>query len=431
VWNNAPQATVDAALWKRDSLISRRDVLRHASALACLGAAPSLARAAPVQSGAPNDVLTLTDAYNSSGRQLFEGFVKARGNIVFSPYSIGVASAMALSGARGATEREMGRVLGQRLTRSRMELANQAALAMLTGDSPAQQSNRVLIANALMLTRPGGESVLPDYIALAKTRYAAEVFKNATLEQVNGWVSEKTEGKIDRILDSLDANSAAVLISAIYLKAAWSAPFHASATQDGPFNLASGAKVTVPMMHHKSAQFPWLEGLGYRAVRIPFERKALGFIIVLPNAVDGLGDVIRGLDIAKQKKLFAALALEADTRVELSMPKFKTSYETDLVKPFQSAGLNAAFSDGADFSGVVGRERGVRITQIRHRAAIALAEEGIEATAATAVEMSARSIYDGSVEPFVVDRPFLFFIVDSETGAVLFEGRIVDPTEAT
>jgi serpin B len=429
VWNNAPQATVDAGLSRRDSLISRRDLLWHASALACLGAAPSLAWAATGQNGAPRDVPTLTDAYNSAGRQLFEGFVKAPGNIIFSPYSIGVAMAMALSGARGATERETARVLGQRLTRSRMELANQTAIAMLTGDRPTQQSSRVLIANALMLTRPAEDSVLPDYIAVAKTRYAAEVFKNATLDQINGWVSERTEGRIDRILDSLDANSAAVLISAIYLKAAWEAPFHASATQDGTFNLASGAKVNAPMMHHKLAQFAWQKGSGYRAIRLPFERKDLGFIVVLPDAVDGLGDVIRGLDVARQKTLFAALALESDTPVELSMPKFEASFETDLVKPFQSAGLNIAFSDNADFSGVVGREHGVRITQIRHRAAIAVAEEGVEATAATAVEMSARSGYFGPVETFAVDRPFLFFIVDRETGAVLFEGRIVDPTE--
>jgi len=131
----------------------------------------------------------LTRAYNASGQQLFEQFSTAPGNIVFSPYSIGTAMAMVLAGARGETELQMAGVLRHALARDD-------------------------VADALMLTKHGGV-VSKDYIALLKDKYAAEVFEDAGLEQINGWVARKTEGKIDKILDRLDQSSAAVLINAI------------------------------------------------------------------------------------------------------------------------------------------------------------------------------------------------------------------------
>jgi serpin B len=414
----------------------------------------------------------LTQAYAASGEGLSKQFPP--GNVVFSPYSIGTAMAMALAGARGETEREMVAALKQRLSRPEIDAANAAVLAVLNGydksaapptcpggmrvnerrcevspgangrcQFPAQRegglcvtaptyppSAKLAVANALMLTRHGS-LVAKSYEELLKDKYAAEVFRNATLDDVNGWVSRKTEGKIDRILERLDPDSAAVLLNAVYFKAKWAAVFSKDATKEEPFNVTPAQKVSVPMMR-QVATFSSVTRTGYRAIRLPYEVRALGMVVVLPDAVDGLDDVSRRIGAEELSQIFAALrSADASKRIDLALPRFKTSFKVDLVKPFQQAGIVRAFNlKEADFSGMTGRppaEAPLAIGQIVHRAVIDVMEDGTEAAAATAVVMVATSAPPANPEVFRVDRPFLFYIVDDATGAVLFQGRIVDP----
>jgi serine protease inhibitor len=144
----------------------------------------------------------LVDAFNGTGLRLFHAFAKAPGNIVISPYSIGTAMAMVLAGARGDNAAEMAKVLGQKLPGDEINAASAAVLASLNGASPA--SFQLRVANALMLTKPGN-AISERYIAVLREKYAAEIFQGADLATVNGWVKEKTNGKIGSILDQLDA----------------------------------------------------------------------------------------------------------------------------------------------------------------------------------------------------------------------------------
>ena len=204
--------------------------------------------AAQLQIAAEARMTLLARAYNATGQQLFGQFAAAPGNIVFSPYSIGTAMSMALSGARGDTASEMMRVLSIRMAADAVDTANAEMLSILNGyDHSAAPplcppgatvagrncemrpggdmknqcryglllqgercigagttppSARLLAANSLMLVRAG--VVSEDYIATLKTRYAAEVFAGASLDDVNGWVARKTDGRIPAILDRLD-----------------------------------------------------------------------------------------------------------------------------------------------------------------------------------------------------------------------------------
>ncbi len=415
----------------------------------------------------------LTAGYNASGEGLFKQFPP--GNAVFSPYSIGTAMAMALAGARGETEREMIAALKQRLSRPEIDVANAAVLSILNSydksaapptcpagmrvndrrceaspgangrcQFPAQRegelcvtaptyplSAKLAVADALMLTKHGG-LVARSYEELLKDKYAAEVFRNATLDDVNGWVSRKTEGKIDRILEQLDPDSVAVLLNAVYFKAKWAAVFSKNATKDEPFNLTAAQKVPVPMMRQLGT-FSTITRTGYRAVRLPYEVRALGMVVLLPDAVDGINDLSHRLGTEELSQLFAALrASNASKRTDLAMPRFKTSFRAELVKLFQQAGMIRAFDrDNADFSGITGlppTQVRLKISQIVHRATIDVMEDGTEAAAATAVEFAVVSApRPENPEVFRVDRPFLFYIVDDATGAILFQGRIVDP----
>jgi serpin B len=415
----------------------------------CIGA--GLALLLPAAVVAAHDTLQvrlLTEAYNASSEGLFKQFPS--GNVVFSPYSIGTAMTMALAGARGETEPEMIAALKQRLSRPEIDAANAAARSILNGydksavpptcpagmrvndrrceagpfaDGVCQfqarregelciavptypPSAKLSVADALMLTRHGG-LVATSYEALLKDKYAAEVFRNATVDDVNGWVSRKTEGKIDRILDRLDENSAAVLLNAVYFKAKWAAVFSKDATKDEAFNLASSQKVPVATMHNV-ASYAIVARPGYRAIRLPYDVGALGMIIVLPDAIDGG----MRLEADELPRLLAALRSPGASRVvELAMPRFKVNFEAELVKLFQQ-------SEAPFFIG-----------QILHRAVIEVMEGGTEAAAVTAItfRFTGGTMGVGQLEAFRVDRPFLFYVVDDATDAVLFQGRIVDP----
>lgn len=455
--------------------------------LLCSMAAAVLA-APPVPTEASHDdsaVKMLTAAYNFSGQQLFREFAERPGNIVFSPYSVGTVMAMALSGARGETAAEMTRALGHRQPVAAMEAANSQAIAILNGydhgadawtcppgmtvqdrhceampagglrpcavtmqlegdrcigNATAPRSAKLHTANALMLTAPIA-TVDNDYASLLHTRYDAEVFEDARLADVNAWVSRKTEGKIDKILDRLDPTATLVLLNAVYFKAKWAQEFNKALTKDDTFNLTREQKIQVPMMNRVDAM-ALVARNGYRALRLPYEIAPLGLVVVLPNDIDGVAEVARHLDDAEVTSILATLQDPAALKpVALTSPRFKTSFEANLVPAFRLAGIDQAFDDAkADFSGMIGkpfsnrrdgRDRRAHIDQIIHRAIIEVAEESTEAAAVTAVRMPIAAARPAPPPPppvpFRVDRPFLFFLVDNASGAILFEGRISDP----
>jgi serpin B len=416
------------------------------------------------------EVRALTRAYNTSGQALFQEFSAKPGNIVFSPYSIGTAMAMALAGARGDTEREMARVLQHSLARAQINDANAAAMAVLNGYDksgvppicpadmrlqgercegkpratggcpfPASRlgdvcvanprmppSAKLLVANALMLA---SGHVAKDYAALLKDRYRAEVFQRATLETVNDWVKQRTEGKIDKIIERL---SDVVLVNAVYFKSRWAIAFNEKLTKNEFFSLSRSRQEMVPTMLQR-ANYTVVSRAGYRAIRLSYEVRSLAMVIALPNEVEGVNDVARTLDSNELSQMLAALRTEQPRFVNLMLPRFKSEYTADLKGIFQRAGMTLAFdARRSDFSGLTGappQSAPTAIDQIVHRAMIEVSEEATEAAAATAVGIRVTSIAPKRVEPlqFRVDRPFLYYLVDEATGAVLFQGRVVDP----
>jgi serpin B len=438
----------------------------------------SLAAAAS-PAGAPVDARAgaLASAYNASGQQLFAQFAASPGNVVFSPYSIGAAMAMALAGAHGATETEMLSVLQHKLSPADVNAANAELLAVLDGydasaappkcpppasfsdgqcEAPkraggscpfplqakgetcvappeARPSAKVAAADALAIGS-GGPPVAADYLKLLERDYAAEVFRNATMTDVNDWVSRKTEGRIDAILSQPLDENAVVLVNAVYFNARWRSEFLASSTYGDAFHLDRSQTVQTPTMH-KTENFALVRGPGFGAVALPYDVGGVEMVVVLPDAIDGVAAVAASLDAPRLGALFAELGAADSEKVDLTLPKFKTRFTDDHVeRAFGRLGMAKAFHrDEADFSGVTGlplSERKAWIAQIAHRAMIDVTEAGTEAAAATAVVMQLAAAYQRPTKepiPFHVDRPFLFYVVEKTTGMILFEGRIVDP----
>jgi serpin B len=295
-------------------------------------------------------------------------------------------------------------------------------------DSIASASVQLRVANAVMLTRSDG-AVSADYLAVLRRDFAAELLRGADLETVNAWVQKKTNGKIDSILDRLDPATLLVLIDAVYFKARWDRAFDVKVTDHQIFHLPAGT-AEVPMMHAHD-NFALAERPGYRAIRLPYAGKRLAMIVVLPDA--GMADVVRLLDDGEMRLLRAALHA-SNHSVDLSLPRFRAGFKASLVGPFAAMGMHRAFDPRtADFSGMTGKPQSqlpLTIGEIMHRAVIEVAEEGTEAAAATSATMAIAG-RPAPPETFRVDRPFLFAIVDEETGAVLFQGRIVDPRQSS
>jgi serpin B len=416
----------------------------------------------------------LTAAFAAMGGDLYAALAQKPGNLVLSPYSIGSAMAMTASGARGSTEAEFQKVLHLPLARSGMQEASNNVMAALRrydltsnphfcppgslwtgsrcegepseGDqcrhplqreagrctgNPALPFVQVSIANALMLSK-WGSLVSEAYRALAQSAYEAELFANASLDTVNGWVKKKTNGKIEKILDNLGREPGLVLLNAIYFRAAWKTPFAVQATQDQGFHLSHGALVKVPAMF-RTGDFRLLAGPGFRALALPYAQEALSMTVVLPEDIGGLPAVAHSLLGDGITRLLGRVETQPLKRVALTLPRFKASVDEDLARPFEALGLKLAFSRNADFGGMLGehaQQERLHIEQIRHRALIEVREEGTEAAAATAVAVvRSMTLAQSEPEPFAVNRPFLFFISDAATGTVLFQGRIADPSQ--
>ena len=373
----------------------------------------------------------LARAYTSSGIELFDRLAAtAPGNLMLSPYSVGTALAMAYAGARGDTQAEMAQILGFDWSPDAIGEVN-ARLAELVMDRGPDEDASISVANALALTQSGG-AVSKDYADLLANLFDAELFADATLEDINAWVSAKTNGRIDPILEQLDPFSIAVLLNALHFSASWDKSFEAYSTRAGDFHLSPAETVSVPMMH-QTMPLRILRAEAYDAIALPYLGQQLQLVLFVPSTpgatpgmpvsldADSLASVLDGLDKATPEKL------------AFSMPKFTFESGMDLIPALEESGLTLPFdANQADFSGVTGstdQADRVFISQAEHKAFIDVNEAGTEAAAATAIEIALTAAMPEQVDSYAVDRPFTFAITDKTSNAVLFMGRVVDPRD--
>ena len=214
-----------------------------------------------------------------------------------------------------------------------------------------------------------------------------------------------------------------MLASAVYLKAAWTQPFPEGATADAPFYPDGQDRpgLTVPMMHLTAPQ-AYLRGDGYQAVLLPYRDIGLAMAVVLP---DGPLPALRPKVAAAG--LGGLLAGTARHQVTLSLPRFRLEAAFGLIPALRRLGVTEAFGDKADFSGITDAEP-LQIGAVVHKAYIDVDEHGTEAAAATAVVIRAMAAFRAPPPvTMVVDRPFLFAIIDTATSLPLFLGQVSHP----
>jgi serpin B len=381
---------------------------------------------------AEGDLQTLVEGNTVFAVDLYQQLRTSDGNLFFSPHSISTALAMTYAGAEGETAEQMAETLHFDLSGEQLHAAfNALDLTLTPGEDVGDEDFVLNIANSLWAEEE--YDFRDEFLDLLARHYGAGLrlvsFKTApeaARQAINQWVSEKTEGKIENLIPEGGVNDLTrlVLANAIYFNAKWLHPFSQELTEDGTFTRLDGGDVTVPMMRwDKPTMVPYTQGDGFQAVELPYRGGSASMVILVPDA--GTFEAFEE-ELTGEQLLAIADALE--TRgVELTLPKFEYDAEASLADTLKQMGMPAAFDpEQANFSGMDGT-RHLYITDVFHKAYVAVDEEGTEAAAATAVIAELASMPQRDVT-LTVDRPFIYLIRNTETGAPLFLGRVLDPT---
>lgn len=456
----------------------RRRLLALSSALAvgslagCVGGGPGDGSGEPTTPAGPlPDVEdeTLAAAIRGANGFTFDLFGRlsdvadeeGEPNLFASPFSVTTALAMTYAGARGTTREEM-----------------RAALRYDLGDGgeaePPDEDLHASFGELLVRLNERGDDVDPDdlpssydeeddpvpfelsivnavwgqedypfrepYLELLEQFYGAGLQEvdyvadaGGARETINEWVADRTGDRIEDLLPegSLDEFTRLVLTNAVYFAANWAEPFEEGATRQAEFATIDGESVDVPTMRNGEVNLPYGEATlragDVQAVELPYVGEEVSMLVVLPaaDAFESVADAFDGEDLRS--------VLDALERREgsVELPRFEFESGFALRPVLEALDMVEAFDpDGADFTGMYDAEsasENLFVDDVYHDTYLAVDEKGTEAAAATGVVMSADSAPMDPFE-FVANRPFLFAIRDRPTEAVLFVGRVGDPT---
>lgn len=416
----------------------------NSKALFCCFAFPILSTASSIVAADSSPAATAT---NEIGVDLYRKLATGENNLCFSPLSIEMTLAMAFEGAEGQTRKEMARVLhltsGDSVSGSFRTLRDQfEKLGQQDANESARQTPfTLLMANRLFAQT--GYDFRQNFLALLTKNYGAPIdlldFRTdptAATRKINDWVSHQTRGHISDLTPAgaLGSNTLLVLTNAVYLNAPWANPFLGDSTREQSFRILGGDPQKVPTMHDSELSCGYLKQDGFTAVAIPYRDSDLQLLVLLPDQRRGLHSIEKKITSA----LLAQCAKLKSRDLNLYLPKFNFKTATlDLTTSLQSLGMKTAFDQPpgtANFDRMVPREEseGLHISDILHKAFIAVDEEGTEAGAETALPVTVYSApVLGKPKPIEVriDRPFFFAIQHKTSGACLFVGRVTDPRE--
>uniref|UniRef100_A0A8C5NJL0 Serpin B10 n=1 Tax=Junco hyemalis TaxID=40217 RepID=A0A8C5NJL0_JUNHY len=343
-------------------------------------------------------------------------------NIFFSPWSIATALAMVHLGAKGDTASQMAEV-------------KRKVLSQLLSDINKRKST-YLLKSANRLYEEKTYPLLPKFLQLLTSYYNAKPqavnFKRAAEQvrgQINSWVENKTERKIQSLLPagSLHSRTVLVLVNAIYFKGKWEKKFLEKNTSEMPFRISKTKTKPVHMMFLKD-KFSILHEttMKLRIIELPYVENELSMFLLLP---DDINDNTTGLELVKEltyEKLSEWTKSDnmMKAEVDLYLPKLKLEENYDLKSPLSSMGIRNAFNPGqADFTGM-SVKKDLFISEVIHKAFVEVNEEGTEAAAATGVLMMRSRI---PTMTFKADHPFIFFIRHNKSQTILFFGRFCSP----
>lgn len=372
-----------------------------------------------------NEYESISDSNNQLGFKLLSILKEEnKDNIFISPFSLFMNLSIVLNGADGETKDEIRKALQTNFDIDKLNGQNKKLFDRFNLKNNGMQLN---IANSIWLNNQF--HLQEDFSNKMKSFYKADI-ENINItspestKRINNWAKEKTNGKIDNIVDyPLKEELVSLFINAIYFKGKWMKEFESDNTENRNFYLADLSTKEVPFMEQKN-KWLYLENELFQAISLPYNDENISMKVILPKEQTNLDDLIQKLSIDNWKKWKEDFSLTEGTIV---LPKFQLKYEVVLNEALQHLGMKSAFQKNANFNKLIKEKAELQVSKVKQVSYIDVNEEGTEAAAVTSTTVETTAIMED--EPFYmeVNRPFLFMIVDDTTGLILFIGLIEKP----
>ena len=364
-----------------------------------------------------------SSSLNNYSFDLYHQTKVERENLFLSPLSTYYALLIAHEGSKKKTKKEFEKVLYLNKSTSLYNDYLYSIARKSDSYSYLKISNAIWLDNSLVVEGEYSKSVSDKYFSdFEQTEFAN---RKKAIEDINGWVSEKTNHKIEEVIKDSDLTPDTKLLisNAVYFKGEWLMKFSKHKTIAAPFFTTAENQYKVDFMN-MTESLQYFENSEYQFISKPYRNSELSFCVILPKELFGIEEIEKKM---KNDFLNAILDSTFYTKTALSIPKIKLESSYDLSEALKRAGLNAAFTQEANFSGIT-KDEPIQLFKVLHKTCIELDEEKTEAAAATATTMritGSRLSY----KIFKADHPFVFFVIDNQSKAILFMGRYFKPTK--
>ena len=349
-------------------------------------------------------------------------------NMVMSSLSVSSVLAMLLAGAKGQTALQIEKSLHQK-----QEDVMAGFKGIMQALESLKQDSNITLRAANKIYPDASFQILPEYRKLLEQHFLAsadnlDFKKNAegSRKSINAWVADQTNKKITKILarGTINADTAMVLINAIYFKGDWKSKFRKEITMEADFHVDDATTVKVQMMYRKGnyAMLTLPELNNAVALRMPYRGESMDMIFVLP----GVDDIMEALEKKLPSIDFSKITFNNETEVTVKIPRFRVGSNHDLTRKLQEMGMVNLFSLEANLSGISGVSN-LYVSTVVQKAFIEVNEDGAEAAAST---FGAVFTNTAVTEPeFICNRPFYFYIQERKSGIVLLSGKVVNPNQ--
>lgn len=342
-------------------------------------------------------------------------------NVLISSDSILFALDMAAAGADGDT-------LDQMLQTMMPGIPNEAGFKFGADRMKDLQNNELRLANSAWINQDLGGLVYDDYLSFVRQNFDSEVrsikFDDNAVDTINKWVSEKTDGMIEELVDDLNADDLMILINAISFDAKWADQFEEHNIVEGEFTCHDGTKQTVQYLHGGS-ECTYLYSENMQGIMKYYEGGKYAFITMLPNdEKSDINEFMQNLDTDEYWEFWDSKNEGGNYHLVYQFPEFKTEYETSVAPALIDMGMTDAFDpDRANFSNMGSCP--IYIGDVIHKTYIDVNRAGTTAAAATEIEMKCGAAMAPDETRYVIcDRPFAYAIVDTATGLPVFLGTV-------
>lgn len=345
-------------------------------------------------------------------------------NIFISPLSVSFAIGMVLNGAGSQTYDSIKKTLFVTdLSQTEINQSYKSLTDLLLGVDPKVKfkiANAIFYRNNITIKNNFFDENKKYFNALIE---GLDFATPASVNKINKWANENTEGKIPIIVERISENEIMFLLNAVYFKADWKLPFDKSMTRDDWFKKSIKDSVACKMMTQE-INAGYFENDNFQVIELPYSNGAYSMGIILPKIGQNIDQIIKNLSEESLKQCFDQME---PREVKLFLPKFQIRYKIDLSPVLKSLGMSIAFDpENADFTKIYEGPERAYITNVAHSTFVEVNEEGTEAAAVTSITIGITSIRDRIVVR--CDRPFLFMIKEKNTNSIVFIGKLVDPS---